>query len=101
MVSGLFADSVRYNSMQKFIERVRPEVSIVQLDNTGALLDYYGGDELIQSNMLNEFDTIPLVSPSGDYLFGRPVFQQGKPSCCICREHEGSERSRAFKDLRG
>lgn len=79
VVSGLFADSVRYNSMQKFIERVRPEVSIVQLDNTGALLDYYGGDELIQSNMLNEFDTIPLVSPSGDYLFGRPVFQQGKP----------------------
>ena len=77
-LSGMFSDSVRYNAMQKFIERVKPEIAIVQMDKRGSLVDYFGLDVLMQTNLIGETDTVELVSPSGDYLFGRPVFQQGE-----------------------
>lgn len=72
-----FKDSVMYNSMQKFIERVKPEVSIVQTRNNEPL-DYYGSEVLIQTDLTGHSDTVALVE-GGTYLFGRPVFQQGTP----------------------
>ena len=73
-------DSVMYNKMQKFIVRVRPEVSIVQVDDkSGELLSYYGANVLEQTDLLGEKDSVVLVNTEGDYLFGKPVFIKSDP----------------------
>lgn len=71
-------DSVVYNFKQKFIQRVKPEVDIVQKNSPEG--NYYGEYTMIHRSLVDEIDTIALVDtslPGSDqYLFKHPVFQQ-------------------------
>ena len=71
-------DSVYYNYSQKFILRVKPEVSIVQLESDGKTpMSYFGDKQVIKSNLLGETDTIEIINADNTYLFGKPMYQQG------------------------
>ncbi len=70
-------DSVSYNFSQKFIHRVSPEIEIVQIDViTNEISPYFGAKEIVLSNMLGETDTVAVYS-GNQYLFGKPIFEQG------------------------
>lgn len=75
-----YSDTVYYNEAYKFIKRVTPNVSIVQLDG-GREMGFFG-DSLYQfQSMVGENTTIPLIddskSGSAKYLFGgHPIFSQ-------------------------
>lgn len=75
------SDTVFYNDSYKFIKRVNPGVSIVQLNGSGKEAGYFG-DSLYQSlSLTGEKETIPLINNGKTgkerYLFGHPVFTQG------------------------
>lgn len=80
-VFGLFKDSVMYNVKQKFIERVRPEVDIVQLVDYKPV-DYFGNEEYVRESLVGKNDTVKVVNQdrngSEKYLFGKPLFVQGQ-----------------------
>ena len=77
-----YSDTVYYNYAYQFIKRVKPSVSLVQLDQAQKELDYFG-DSLYEVQMLlGDKVKIPLIDhtkPGADrYLFsGHPVFSQG------------------------
>ncbi|MEE1090060.1 MAG: LamG-like jellyroll fold domain-containing protein, partial [Paludibacteraceae bacterium] len=70
-------DSVSYNFSQKFIHRVSPEIEIVQIDAiTNEISPYFGAKEVVLSDMLGKTDTVAVYS-GNQYLFGKPIFEQG------------------------
>lgn len=71
-------DSVKYNAMQKFILRNKPEVNISQLaNNMRDILPYYGDELIVSSNLVGDVDSIHTIKPDGSYIFEKPIFQQG------------------------
>lgn len=81
-------DSVMYNMSQKFISRVKPEVSIVQMDR-GQQVPYYGNEVIEQTDMLGDKDSIVCVNGDGTYVFGRPVFVMDEPYVFDVNVYEG------------
>lgn len=75
-----YTDTVRYNASYKFIERVTPNVSIVQKDNSGNDLPYFGEKSYISHSFDGTNYTIPVTDSSKAdrlrYAFGNPIFIQ-------------------------
>lgn len=72
-----FNDTVRYNKMQQFIERVKPTLFISQCDNTGTPSDHFGLDSLSSTNLFGETTKIGVYDKNSDsYYFGSPVYEQ-------------------------
>ena len=70
-------DSIFYNSCQKFIHRVSPEIEIVQVDPyANKEYPYFGTDKVLLSNMLGQTDTVAIYE-GNQYLFGKPIFEHG------------------------
>ena len=76
-VREFYSDTVNYNKGQKFIARVKPEIQIVQLDNSSNPLPYFGEKETFGVLKNGDKQTISLFDEQkGSYLIGRPVFAQ-------------------------
>lgn len=78
-----YTDSVRYNYAYQFIKRKIPTVSVIQLDNSGQPSAYFGDSIYTYHSLSGEEQQVAVIDPAktgqAAYLFGYPVFTQGKP----------------------
>lgn len=73
-----YSDTVKYNSMQKFIARVKPTIQVEQMQGTKVLP--YLGDEKTSSLGLEGTKEVTLYdTESNTYTLGLPLFTQGNP----------------------
>ncbi|MEO8962542.1 MAG: LamG-like jellyroll fold domain-containing protein [Ginsengibacter sp.] len=75
-----YTDYVSYNDSTIFVKREPPSFTIVQTDDKGNILPYFG-DSVYEYQLINGTNIankiIDLSKPAKDiYLLGRPVFQQ-------------------------
>ncbi|NCB67844.1 MAG: T9SS type A sorting domain-containing protein [Bacteroidia bacterium] len=74
------SDTVFYHEKWTHYYQATPTFSVVQADN-GQQVNYFGEKTYRLKNSNNDFETINLATSTGEtenYLFGKPVFVQGK-----------------------
>lgn len=77
-----YADTVAFNDSYQFIKREIPAVRIVQMDDGGNVLPYFGDTVYNYQSFSGSIEAIPVIdnAKSGmeKYLFAYPVFSQNK-----------------------
>ncbi|MDB5279232.1 MAG: Pentaxin family [Ferruginibacter sp.] len=77
-----YFDSLTYNASYKFIKRVTPSVEILQQDNNGKGLPYFGNLDYESVSLTGQKENVVVVDTTGTvkaiYNFGNPVFIQNQ-----------------------
>jgi hypothetical protein len=95
-----YSDTVRYHAEWKTYYQATPTFSATQLTN-GQTVDYLGETEHIISDALTgETDTVSLWDDVNSYLFGLPVFKQGKVYTLAFNAYEEYENQTTIKAYR-
>jgi hypothetical protein len=75
-----YLDTVTYDASYKFIKRVTPNVSVVQMSAGGQAMSYFGDSVYIYQTLAGGNQNIPVINKGttgqAQYLFGYPVFTQ-------------------------
>ena len=72
-----YVDSVFYTQKQVFTKRYTAQMEVVQVDENGKKMPYFGDDKAESTNVMNEKESVQLWSESTGYSLGYPVFSTG------------------------
>ncbi len=72
-----YTDSIGYTQKQVFTKRYTARMEVVQLDNSGREMSYFGDDSAESSSVLGEKENVQLWKDSVGYVLGYPVFSTG------------------------
>ncbi len=87
-----YIDTVNFNASSKFIKRVKPIVSIVQNDNAGVSLPYFGEKTYVSLSFTGKKDSINVIdltkTAQDIYLYGNPIFNQNQAYSFLVKAFE-------------